>query len=297
MYCCVNNGLREVCAGTKDITQCTGGINTDPLCTGEPCARSSEPPDDEEECELSIVGDVVQRCCRKTKYSPYYFCQHYSQNFNELCAQEGIEGCKRINVRCKDSAQGHQLNTVPIGGKLCFVDSTTGRILTCDTDTKEGMDRAICLSMGKDYPCECQLTDDNVSSAPPDFASCALKNSSDESLCKLCCDSKLATLSPCDGRDPPPLCDNYKRDCYNACDQYINHTRVCPIPGQCYAGYIPGTCNPDTCLQEYNTGYCNLAGSPNPNGCAILMRSCLNPGANCTNPGNPDRDEGGGGSW
>ncbi len=293
-YCCVNpvEGT-PVCAdaGFLHSVTCIGGTLTDdPHCGDTMCDNNKEA------CEIKEVNGILQQCCKRP-YTPYYVCQHFSEDFTALCTQAGFSDCKRMDIWCGAGAErsGHQIATVTINGRQCFVEPTgkPPKIISCDDGSQDWYQRTICLARGREFPCDCTLTNDNVIKTPVDFTFCAMGMKDSwylwrKSECEGCCNKWVNNLHPCNQPNPPELCRNYKNDCYNSCDTILDNSVQCATPGSCVEGYISDTCRSGSCLQEYNTGRCQ---KDMPNTCLVINRACESPGTMCLTPDDPYRTD------
>lgn len=243
---------------------------------------------EEKDCKLEVIDGLIQQCC-KIKYSPYYTCQYYANTFVELCKDQQLQ-CQVLSIGCMEKEYAHSLNTIVIDGTLCIVEPQ-GRVISCDVGTPEKFQAAVCTAMGLPSPCNCKYT---LSSSQEvgDYSSCSMsmpygKISWSEKLaiCNDCCDKQA------DGEYCKifPQCSAWQQDCYASCHSMLN-TYVCPkknddaVTPTCVKGYVPRTCDPKTCKQEYNTGFCmNPSGGP----CKTIELTCENPAKNCENPSGP----------
>ena len=246
--------------------------------------------EEEKECTLEIVNGFIKRCC-KVEYSPYFDCRSYASSFMDLCRHHKIgEYCTMVSIKCEDG-RGHRINKVFINGKLCLVDPQL-EIVSCDVDTPEKYNAAICKAM--DLPPDCKCTSTVMSFDPliseiealgDDFAFCGAFHFSsnadpspsfsteEQSACEKCCEETR--------KKPSPVLDAYIKDCKKICKD-MSAANACIKPGDCRRGYVSGTCDRKTCRQKWNTGNCAGEGGSAP--CSVILRRCDEPIFNCDNP-------------
>lgn len=138
-------------------------------------------------CELKIVNGILQQCCKSTTpYNVFHTCRQYSDTFDTLCEQAGLNSCDEVSIRCDDEKVGHRVNTVQIDGKKCYVEPQSG-VIGCEPDNTE--EELICAAMGKSAPCECHVSASGDMD-PSDHTVCALDSSPTDSRqsCYDCCE-------------------------------------------------------------------------------------------------------------
>jgi hypothetical protein len=224
---------------------------------------------DQFECQYHIVEGIVEECCREP-YSVYYTCRHYSDRANRLCQEYGIQ-CRSLDVFCPNLSTGHRVNIAIIDGRECLIDPTAGIIISCDIDTPEKYQAAICTVMGKPPDCNCSTRSVGSSVIPYDYTVCALNRGLRGPACEECCESEAEYHSS----RGDPLVPDWIEECKSTC-RIFSSASSCARARNCRAGYI-GSCEPHGCHQPYNTGGCSYNGMH----CLVIDRTCENSAVTC----------------
>jgi hypothetical protein len=231
-------------------------------------------------CEMRIVNGIVQQCCA-IPYSAYFTCRQFSDMFNQLCAANGVQ-CSTVSFTCGGSVS-HAINEATIDGHRCLVEPQ-GHIISCDIDTPQAYNNALCAEAGQPAGCSCSIRPTS-SSVPSDYTMCGQAQrqhwdatftvgaTSYTQMCNSCCTANAQYhISRGD-----PTANTWIAQCQQSCDTYRPFTS-CTNSSRCSVGFV-GTCDANTCTQNWNSGYCNADGS-----CAIVPHRCDNSGVVCSTP-------------
>jgi len=190
-------------------------------------------------CTVETVNGVVRQCCTNVgPYGPYTNCTNFSNEFHQLCQQQGIT-CRSITASCEGEEFGHAFNMVQLSnGQWCFVEPQgTGVIEPCFADPNSPSGEALCTIMGAeledDGTCPCAVEQNSETPLPINtnpVTACALNPSrigTPPSIpafaaCEQCCRDEIAyyqNLTP-----PPPESEinSWFNNCYYACRNHYH---------------------------------------------------------------------------
>lgn len=188
---------------------------------------------------METVDGVVRQCCTNVgPYGPYTNCTVYSNEFHQLCEQQGIT-CRSVTASCQGQQVGHAFNMVQLSnGQWCFVEPQgTGVIQPCFADPNSPSPQALCNIMGQGMTdagtCPCTVHQNSDSPLPINtnpVTACALNPSrigTPPSIpafasCEQCCRDRISyyqNLNP-----PPPASEinSWFSNCYYACRNHYH---------------------------------------------------------------------------
>jgi hypothetical protein len=191
------------------------------------------------QCTIETINGVVQQCCTNVgPYGPYTNCTNYSNEFHQLCQQQGIT-CRSVTASCQGEQYGHAFNMAQLSnGQWCIVEPQgNGVIQPCFADPNSPSPAALCAIMGRplnaDGTCSCTVGQNSPTPLPINtnpVTACALNPSrigtppsyAAFAACEQCCRTEIAYYQ---NLNPPPAqseIDSWFNNCYYACRNHYH---------------------------------------------------------------------------
>ncbi len=197
------------------------------------------------QCTVQTINGIVQQCCTNVgPYGPYTNCTNFSNEFHQLCQQQGVT-CQSVTASCQGATYGHAFNMTQLSnGQWCLVEPQgNGVIHPCFNDPNSPSPQALCGIMGRplnaDGTCPCTVHENSPTPLPINtnpVTACALHPSrigTPPSIpafaaCEQCCHSKISYYQ---SLNPPPAqseIDSWFNNCYYACRNHYHPDFVQP---------------------------------------------------------------------
>jgi hypothetical protein len=191
------------------------------------------------QCTAETINGVVQQCCTHVgPYGPYTNCTVFSNEFHQLCQQQGIT-CRSVTASCQGQPFGHAFNMAQLSnGQWCLVEpNNNGVIQPCFNDPNTPAPRALCSIMGRplnpDGTCSCTVDQNSDTPLPINtnpVTACALapgRVGTPPSIpafaaCEQCCRDEIAYYQ---NLTPPPaqsVINSWFNNCYSACRNHYH---------------------------------------------------------------------------